>query len=64
MALTYMITNGEQKIMNCWLIRPYPHNINRMPNFLENNIIAIGWPGIGDLTACDKQSVQQRILDK
>jgi predicted ATPase len=31
---------------------------------LENNIIAIGWPGIGDLTACDKQSIQQRILDK
>ncbi|KHD09421.1 hypothetical protein PN36_24165 [Candidatus Thiomargarita nelsonii] len=50
--------------MNCWLIRPYPHNINRMPNFFEDNIIAIGWPGIGDLTACDKQSVQQRILDK
>ena len=45
-------------------MRPYPHNINRMPNFLENNLIAIGWPGIGDLTACDKQSVQQRILDK
>ncbi len=45
-------------------MRPYPHNINRMPNFLENNLIAIGWPCIGDLTACDKQSVQQRILDK
>ncbi|MEN8218590.1 MAG: AAA family ATPase [Pseudomonadota bacterium] len=50
--------------MNCWLMRPYPHNINRIPHFLENNIIAIGWPGIGDLTACDKHSIQQRILDK
>lgn len=50
--------------MNCWLLRPYPHLINRMTSFLENNIIAIGWPGIGDLSHCDRQLVQQRLLDK
>ena len=33
-----------------WVVRPYPHNIYRMREFLDENMIAIGWPGIGDLS--------------
>ena len=33
-----------------WVVRPYPHGIYRMQEFLDENIIAIGWPGIGDLS--------------
>ena len=33
-----------------WLVRPYPSNINRINEFQTENIVAIGWPGIGDLT--------------
>lgn len=32
-----------------WIIRPYPHGIDRLQYFLENNIVGIGWPGIGSL---------------
>ena len=33
-----------------WVVRPYPHHIYRMQEFLDENMIAIGWPGIGDLS--------------
>lgn len=29
---------------NCWLLRPMPHGINRMKVFLEQEIVAIGYP--------------------
>lgn len=32
-----------------WIIRPYPHGIDRLQYFLENNVVGIGWPGIGNL---------------
>jgi predicted Mrr-cat superfamily restriction endonuclease len=32
-----------------WVIRPEPNFINRMADFLEKGIVAIGWPGVGDL---------------
>ncbi|WP_055669751.1 restriction endonuclease [Desnuesiella massiliensis] len=33
-----------------WLVRPIPHGRNRMEVFKTDNIIAVGWPLIGDLT--------------
>ena len=35
-----------------WIIRPYPHGIYRLKEFLTKNIVAIGWPHIGDLSVC------------
>ncbi len=35
---------------NAWLIRPIPDGKLRINEFKEKEIIAIGWPGIGDLT--------------
>ncbi len=35
---------------NAWLIRPLPHGINRIVEFKTQNIVAVGWPGIGDLS--------------
>lgn len=34
-----------------WLVRSNPNGINRMVDFLNQNIIAVHW-GIGDLTGC------------
>lgn len=34
-----------------YVVRPYPHNLYRMREFLSKNVVAIGWPGIGDLTS-------------
>ena len=43
---------------NAWLLRPYPHNIKRLDEFKCNNIIAIGWPNIGDLTGKSKEEIK------
>jgi hypothetical protein len=49
--------------MNGWILRPYPHDINRMSQFLTENFVAIGWPGIGNLYACDKSSIYQKMVE-
>ncbi len=49
---------------NCWLFRPYPHSLNRLNNFIELNIIAVGWPGIGDLSASDRADIASRVKAK
>lgn len=45
--------------MNTWLIRPFPHNkINRIKEFRSQKIVAIGWPGIGNLTGQSRESIK------
>ena len=48
-------------MMNAWILRPYPHGINRMSQFVTNGFIAIGWPGIGNLYACDRSGIYQKV---
>jgi restriction system protein len=43
---------------NGWLLRPSPHGISRMSEFLANNIIGIGWPGIGDLSGKTREQIK------
>ncbi|MDM8558040.1 hypothetical protein [Candidatus Parabeggiatoa sp. HSG14] len=49
--------------MNGWILRPYPHGINRMTQFLEENFIAVGWPGIGNLYSCNRSCVYQKVVE-
>jgi restriction system protein len=42
-----------------WLVRPNPHNIHRINEFIENNIIAIGWPGIGNLSGKTREQIKK-----
>lgn len=49
--------------MNGWILRPYPYGINRMRRFLQDNFVAIGWPGIGDLYNSDRNSLYNKIFD-
>jgi restriction system protein len=44
--------------MNTWLIRPVPHGTNRLQEFRSRNIIAIGWPDIGNLTGQSRESIK------
>lgn len=44
---------------NAWLVRPYPHDIPRITEFRQNNIVAIGWPGIGNLTGKSREEIKQ-----
>jgi len=46
-----------------WLVRPNPTDINRINEFQAENIVAIGWPGIGDLTGKTRQDLKE-ILSK
>jgi len=49
-------------MMNAWILRPYPYHIYRMSQFVSENFIAIGWPGIGDLYSSDRSDVYQKVL--
>jgi len=43
---------------NAWLVRPFPHLIKRLDEFKQNNIVAVGWPGIGDLTGKSREDIK------
>lgn len=43
---------------NAWLIRPVPHGINRVKEFKENGIIAVGWPCIGNLRGKSREDLK------
>lgn len=47
--------------MNTWLNRPVPHGINRIQEFRNKNIIAIGWPDIGNLTGLSRETIKSLL---
>ncbi|OQY56548.1 MAG: hypothetical protein DRR08_07540 [Candidatus Parabeggiatoa sp. nov. 2] len=47
--------------MNGWILRPYPHGINRMSQFLSEGFIALGWPGIGDLYSGERSDIYEKL---
>ena len=48
---------------NAWLVRPYPCKIRRLDEFKEQNIIAVGWPNIGDLKGKSRQDIKEILSD-
>lgn len=48
---------------NAWLIRPVPHGKNRVTEFREKGIIAVGWPCIGNLKGKSREDLKL-ILSK
>lgn len=49
---------------NTWLVRPFPHEIKRLDEFKSKNIIAVGWPGIGDLTGKTRENIKTILSGK
>ncbi len=45
-----------------WMLRAKPHGNNRISEFLEDNIIAIGWPKIGNLSKLGKDEIRKKII--
>lgn len=43
---------------NAWLVRPFPNEIKRLEEFKQSNIVAIGWPGVGDLTGKSREDIK------
>lgn len=44
-----------------WLVRPRPHEKYRMQEFKSQNLVAIGWPGIGDITGMSREDLKQTL---
>jgi len=44
-----------------WVIRPNPNNIDRMDEFKENNVVAIGWPRLGDLEHQSHKDIKDKL---
>lgn len=47
---------------NLWLFRCLPEGINRINEFLKEDMIAIGWKKLGDLSNKDKDSLISELL--
>lgn len=47
--------------MNIFQIKTRPHDKERLNEFVQGEFIAIGWPGIGDLTGVEKEEIRQRL---
>lgn len=43
---------------NVWLLRGRAHNIDRVEEFLNEGIVAIGWPLIGNLKNKGKEYIE------
>ena len=48
--------------MRAWMVRPNPIKIDRMNEFLERNIIAIGWPRLPLLSKFDAEAVKKLLV--
>lgn len=46
-----------------WLIRPKPGGVIRIKEFLDEEIVAVGWPGIGDLKGIREYELKMRLKD-
>lgn len=46
---------------NAWLVRPMPHGKNRVSEFKKKQIIAVGWPCIGDLNGKSREDLKQLL---
>lgn len=44
---------------NLWLVRAIPEKNNRIDEFLEKNIVAIGWAKLGNMTHKDKNDISK-----
>ena len=47
---------------DAWAVRPMPHGVYRIKEFLEKEIAAIGWPAMGDLSGHDREAIRKRLL--
>ena len=43
---------------NAWLVRPFPHDDKRLEEFKLKNVVAVGWPGIGDLSGKSREDIK------
>ncbi|MEK3935734.1 hypothetical protein MKY41_10455 [Sporosarcina sp. FSL W7-1349] len=47
--------------MNLFQMKSRPHGKERLPLFLTDGFVAIGWPGVGDLSQADAEEIETRL---
>lgn len=47
-----------------WLVRPIPHKHNRINEFKSMNIIAVGWPFIGNLSGKSRTDIKSLLQEE
>lgn len=48
-------------MVKAWMLRPNPHNINRMREFINSSIAAIGWPELSSLDGKKKNYISSEL---
>jgi len=62
MNLKYHLeSKGVSTMVHVFQIKTKPHGIQRYEEFIRDNKIGIGWPGIGDLRNVKKEEVRERL---
>ena len=49
-------------MVNAWVVRPNPGG-DRLQEFRTDEMVAIGWPSLGDLTQAEKSDIRQGLKD-
>src|SRR6056297_1865072 len=49
---------------NWWVIRPKPDGKDRTKEFRNNNIVAIGWPYLGNLGKQTNKEIRSKLKEK
>lgn len=50
--------------MNIFQMKAKPHGHDKLDEFLSQDYVCIGWPGIGDLTGVSKDEIRERLASK
>lgn len=48
-------------MVKAWMLRPKPHDINRMREFIDKSIVAIGWPELASLEGKGKSYLNSEL---
>lgn len=46
---------------SAWVVRPKPHGIDRLDQFLDQDVIAIGWNKVGDLNGSGEEEIREKV---
>lgn len=53
---------NEGRGRQAWIVRPFPHKIRRVEEFVEEEVVAIGWPKLPDLAGRTEDEIRGLLL--
>lgn len=46
------------RVKQAWVVRAHPHHVNRISEFLQRELVALGWPNLGSLAGKDVDGIK------